>query len=457
MNNTLQTSLNPDNRAVSPVIGVILMVAITVILAAVIGAFVLGTADDLGNSAPQAQLDADTNTDGTITIRHIRGDTIRTDNLNVQYTGQTSGDTTEQVTTADGEFSAGDSYTTEEAAAPNSDYQVTHQTGNGDTSSSLGSYTTADTTTNSGTSGSGGSDTINAYTISNTGSGVEYRAYNTTGAVNNSNTLSSGTSPQDAVTLGDSIYAAATDGSGNPAVFQLNKDTGDVTNSYTVHSGTIQAIDTDGSSVYTGASDSTVKKTNPDTGNVEWSYTMGGAVTDLEVGPDGNIYAADNSGNVEKLSPDGTSTQTILANGPVTALTVGENGNVYVADTESMFGGTTVTISEFNSDTGSQDWSTTHSDPITALEYNSATSEVVAGDNTGTILRYGTDGTLKNSVTPDAANTNAPTDVADIKTDSSGSVFVSKAYDTYKLASDLTLDWRDTHNDGTLSPIALNE
>ncbi|MFC6795396.1 type IV pilin [Halobaculum halobium] len=34
--------LNDDDRAVSPVIGVILMVAITVILAAVIGSFVLG-------------------------------------------------------------------------------------------------------------------------------------------------------------------------------------------------------------------------------------------------------------------------------------------------------------------------------------------------------------------------------------------------------------------------------
>jgi len=33
---------NNDDRAVSPVIGVILMVAITVILAAVIGTFVLG-------------------------------------------------------------------------------------------------------------------------------------------------------------------------------------------------------------------------------------------------------------------------------------------------------------------------------------------------------------------------------------------------------------------------------
>jgi flagellin-like protein len=35
-------SINSQNKAVSPVIGVILMVAITVILAAVIGTFVLG-------------------------------------------------------------------------------------------------------------------------------------------------------------------------------------------------------------------------------------------------------------------------------------------------------------------------------------------------------------------------------------------------------------------------------
>jgi flagellin-like protein len=36
-----------DDRAVSPVIGVILMVAITVILAAVIGTFVLGLGEDI--------------------------------------------------------------------------------------------------------------------------------------------------------------------------------------------------------------------------------------------------------------------------------------------------------------------------------------------------------------------------------------------------------------------------
>lgn len=44
------------DRAVSPVIGVILMVAITVILAAVIGVFVLGLADDLGDGPTQATL-----------------------------------------------------------------------------------------------------------------------------------------------------------------------------------------------------------------------------------------------------------------------------------------------------------------------------------------------------------------------------------------------------------------
>jgi flagellin-like protein len=50
---------NADDRAVSPVIGVILMVAITVILAAVIGTFVLGLGDQLGDTAPQASFSDD--------------------------------------------------------------------------------------------------------------------------------------------------------------------------------------------------------------------------------------------------------------------------------------------------------------------------------------------------------------------------------------------------------------
>lgn len=49
-------SMLTDERAVSPVIGVILMVAITVILAAVIGTFVLGLGDSIQNTSPTASM-----------------------------------------------------------------------------------------------------------------------------------------------------------------------------------------------------------------------------------------------------------------------------------------------------------------------------------------------------------------------------------------------------------------
>ncbi|MFC6973976.1 type IV pilin [Halomicroarcula sp. GCM10025709] len=45
-----------DDDAVSPVIGVILMVAITVILAAVTASFVLGLGDQQQRTTPQAKL-----------------------------------------------------------------------------------------------------------------------------------------------------------------------------------------------------------------------------------------------------------------------------------------------------------------------------------------------------------------------------------------------------------------
>ncbi|WP_339103252.1 type IV pilin N-terminal domain-containing protein [Haloterrigena salinisoli] len=57
-----------EERAVSPVIGVILMVAITVILAAVIAAFVLDMGDDLGSEAQAgAQMSFDED-DGVMSI-----------------------------------------------------------------------------------------------------------------------------------------------------------------------------------------------------------------------------------------------------------------------------------------------------------------------------------------------------------------------------------------------------
>ena len=71
---------NDEDRAVSPVIGVILMVAITVILAAVIGTFVLGLGDQVQTTAPNAQFsfdyDSGTSPDPSLQVTHDGGDGI---------------------------------------------------------------------------------------------------------------------------------------------------------------------------------------------------------------------------------------------------------------------------------------------------------------------------------------------------------------------------------------------
>jgi len=72
-----------SDRGVSPVIGVILMVAITVILAAVIGAFVLGLGDQVSNNAPQASFEFDFDDDRNATITHGGGDDIDGSTLTV--------------------------------------------------------------------------------------------------------------------------------------------------------------------------------------------------------------------------------------------------------------------------------------------------------------------------------------------------------------------------------------
>jgi len=76
-----------DERAVSPVIGVILMVAITVILAAVIGTFVLGLGENV-ESAPQASLDFQYNSSSSnVTMEHRGGDTLDPSNVEVRLNG----------------------------------------------------------------------------------------------------------------------------------------------------------------------------------------------------------------------------------------------------------------------------------------------------------------------------------------------------------------------------------
>jgi len=80
-----------EERAVSPVIGVILMVAITVILAAVIASFVLGLGGEQ-DVAPTATFDFNYDADdGDLTITHTGGDNIKTDELFVRGSGIENG------------------------------------------------------------------------------------------------------------------------------------------------------------------------------------------------------------------------------------------------------------------------------------------------------------------------------------------------------------------------------
>ena len=84
-------SLLTDKRAVSPVIGVILMVAITVILAAVIGTFVLGLGDSVSENAPQAQFTYDFDSDAsTLTVTHDGGDEIQESAISISESNDTT-------------------------------------------------------------------------------------------------------------------------------------------------------------------------------------------------------------------------------------------------------------------------------------------------------------------------------------------------------------------------------
>jgi flagellin-like protein len=99
-----------EDRAVSPVIGVILMVAITVILAAVIGTFVLGLGDQVSESAPQASFSFDFNDSDGVNITHEGGETLEAGNINVSGDDDASGGSSNVNTVSDfpDPISAGD-------------------------------------------------------------------------------------------------------------------------------------------------------------------------------------------------------------------------------------------------------------------------------------------------------------------------------------------------------------
>jgi len=133
-----------DDDAVSPVIGVILMVAITVILAAVIGTFVLGLGSDLQNNPPSAQFTFSQEDNGNLTMTHDSGDSVDVGKMNVTYDGgsnlncQTNGTASDKWSGGDTELTAGNSCTLDNSKLTEGDtIRITWESDNGGTSATL--------------------------------------------------------------------------------------------------------------------------------------------------------------------------------------------------------------------------------------------------------------------------------------------------------------------------------
>ena len=99
-----QKEANDDSeRAVSPVIGVILMVSITVILAAVIGVFVLEFGSSVSDSPPTVKFDMTVDSNNTAKILHEGGDVFEADSVSIP--NNESEDTFESVSVSAGDKS----------------------------------------------------------------------------------------------------------------------------------------------------------------------------------------------------------------------------------------------------------------------------------------------------------------------------------------------------------------
>jgi len=96
----LITKLVDDDSGVSPVIGVILMVSVTVIVAAVIGASALGFADSVGETPPQASFEFE---ESSYKLVDNQGDTRELSVVYIRHTGGESVDPKDITVTVDGD------------------------------------------------------------------------------------------------------------------------------------------------------------------------------------------------------------------------------------------------------------------------------------------------------------------------------------------------------------------
>jgi flagellin-like protein len=135
-----------SERAVSPVIGVILMVAITVILAAVIGTFVLGLGDQVQQTSPNAQWDWDANSSNALVLTQTGGDNVDPALLSVSGSPSDSscdGAGEWKSLTSDSEITAGANCAVVNKGAgttPGDEYTLTWQAEGGGSSATLSTY-----------------------------------------------------------------------------------------------------------------------------------------------------------------------------------------------------------------------------------------------------------------------------------------------------------------------------
>ena len=79
-----------SERAVSPVIAVVLLVGITVVLVATVAVTVLGFGDDLDEPGPQVAFEYDYDGDSdTLTITHQSGDSFEAGDVQIKWGGKT--------------------------------------------------------------------------------------------------------------------------------------------------------------------------------------------------------------------------------------------------------------------------------------------------------------------------------------------------------------------------------
>ena len=85
-----------------------------VLVAAVLGTFVLGIGSSRGErtSAPQVNYEFEASSEGGVTVTHQSGDIVESGRVTLRYTADGSS-RTEAWTEPDGDIAAGDSYTTQ--------------------------------------------------------------------------------------------------------------------------------------------------------------------------------------------------------------------------------------------------------------------------------------------------------------------------------------------------------